>query len=407
MKLNKSDPTIYQRARISVWQCRYKLADKKWRRATTGETDQTAAIRAALRIYYEGEVKRDAKLPIDSKRFGPVAQAVVQQMEGLLAEGGGKSVYHSYIYATNKYLIPFFGRHDVGNITPALLRRFEVWRREAMGREPKASTISTHNSALNKIFDYAEQHGWVTPAVRPALQNKGKKSEARPAFTLAEYRTLCAKLPHWVRKARTEKSRQMRELLRDYVLILANTGIRHGTEAQNLKWRHIDWHKKGDERYLRLTVTGKTGTHTAIARHATEDYLRRIQLRFADLAGMTFDELLAARVDEYVFRLASGERTNSLNQTFEALMRDTGLAVGAASERPRTLYSLRHTYATLQLMEGRSIHELARQMGTSVAMLEQHYSKITPELVAEKFAGPKRRRAAAGSDTAESAGAAD
>jgi hypothetical protein len=36
-----------------------------------------------------------------------------------------------------------------------------------------------------------------------------------------------------------------------------------------------------------------------------------------------------------------------------------------------------------------SIKELERQMRTSVAMLEQHYSKITPELVAEKFAGPK------------------
>lgn len=395
---------IYQRERSSVWQCRYKMADKKWRRTSTGEHEQTLALQAALRIYYEAEVKQASNLPLDNKRFGSVAEAVVKQMESELAQGEGKSVYHSYVFATNKYLIPFFGRHDIASITPALLRKFEAWRVAQMGREPKASTITTHNSALNKIFDYAEQHGWVTVAVRPKLQNKGKKSQARPAFTLAEYRTLCAKLPHWIRKARTDKSRQMRELLRDYVLVLANTGIRHGTEAMNLKWRHIDWHLKGDERYLRLTVTGKTGTHTAIARHATEDYLRRIQLRFADLAGMTFDQLLAARVDEYVFRLASGERTNNLNQTFEVLMRDTGLAVGAASEKPRTLYSLRHTYATLQLMDGRSIHELARQMGTSVAMLEQHYSKITPELVAEKFAGPKRRRGpAVASDSAEAA----
>ena len=53
------------------------------------------------------------------------------------------------------------------------------------------------------------------------------------------------------------------------------------------------------------------------------------------------------------------------------------------------VFSLRHTYATLQLMDGRGIHELARQMGTSVAMIEQHYSKITPELMAHEFA---RRR---------------
>jgi hypothetical protein len=37
--------------------------------------------------------------------------------------------------------------------------------------------------------------------------------------------------------------------------------------------------------------------------------------------------------------------------------------------------------------------ELARQMGTSVAMLEQHYSKITPELLAYEFANRARRDA--------------
>lgn len=53
----------------------------------------------------------------------------------------------------------------------------------------------------------------------------------------------------------------MRDLLNNYVHILINTGIRHGTEAENLKWRHIDWYKNTttDMRYLRFTVDGKTG----------------------------------------------------------------------------------------------------------------------------------------------------
>jgi integrase len=381
---------LYKRERSGVWQCRYKLEDKRWRRKSTGETDSVKAGKAALRIYYEGEVKRENKLPINNKRFGGIADAVVKQLEGELAGGGGKSVYHSYIFAINKYLKPFFGKHDIASITPVLLQKFDVWRTQEMGRVPKASTLTTHNSALNKVFDYAEMRGWLTPAVRPRLTNRGKKSEARPAFTLKEYKSLVGKLPHWIRKARTEKSRQMRELLRDYVLVLANTGIRHGTEAMNLKWRHIDWHRKGNDRFLRLTVSGKTGTRSAIARHDTETYLRRIQLRFPAIADKSFDALIDAKVDQYVFRLESGQRTNSLNQTFEVLMQDTGLAVGATSEKNRTLYSLRHTYATLALMDGISIHELAKQMGTSVAMLEKHYSKITPELVAEKFAGKRK-----------------
>ena len=30
-----------------------------------------------------------------------------------------------------------------------------------------------------------------------------------------------------------------REVLRNYVLFLANTGMRHGTEALNLKWKPL------------------------------------------------------------------------------------------------------------------------------------------------------------------------
>ncbi len=42
----------------------------------------------------------------------------------------------------------------------------------------------------------------------------------------------------WV-KHKLPRVRTDRELLRDYVLIMANTGLRNG-EARNLKWRDIE-----------------------------------------------------------------------------------------------------------------------------------------------------------------------
>jgi len=55
--------------------------------------------------------------------------------------------------------------------------------------------------------------------------------------------------------------------------------------------------------------------------------------------------------------------------------------------RKRTLYSLRHTYATLALLNGEvDIHTLARQMGNSAAMIERHYSKLTATMAAERLA---------------------
>jgi len=51
----------------------------------------------------------------------------------------------------------------------------------------------------------------------------------------------------------------------------------------------------------------------------------------------------------------------------------------------RTLYSLRHTYATLPIIAGIDTHKLAKNMGTSIAMLERHYSHLTPTLAAEEL----------------------
>ena len=58
-----------------------------------------------------------------------------------------------------------------------------------------------------------------------------------------------------------------------------------------------------------------------------------------------------------------------------------------AEGQARTLYSLRHTYATLELIENRiDLHTLAKQMGNSAAMIERHYSKLTATMAADRLA---------------------
>ena len=53
----------------------------------------------------------------------------------------------------------------------------------------------------------------------------------------------------------------------------------------------------------------------------------------------------------------------------------------------RTLYSLRHTYATLEMLRGEvDIHTLSKQMDNSAAMIERHYSKLTATMAAGRLA---------------------
>jgi integrase len=42
--------------------------------------------------------------------------------------------------------------------------------------------------------------------------------------------------------------------------------------------------------------------------------------------------------------------------------------------RPRTEYSLRHTYICLRLMEGADIYQIAKNCRTSVEMIEEYYA---------------------------------
>jgi integrase len=67
-------------------------------------------------------------------------------------------------------------------------------------------------------------------------------------------------------------------------------------------------------------------------------------------------------------------------------MRDCGLEKNNEGQT-RTLYSLRHTYATLELLEnGTNIHTLAKQVGNSASMIEKYYSKLTATMAAMKLA---------------------
>jgi integrase len=414
--------TIYQRDRSARWQARIKLKSGEWYRISTGARDEADAREAALKFYHTADYKEQNKLPQSTRKFAAVAQYAISRMQDELDEESGKVVYKHYIAVLKNYLIPFFGKLDIANIGVNDLKDFNEWRDKAIANQQwesavraaktkatnteqlkaakaikkkpfkaSQSTINTHNSALNRVFDEALLRGWITSSIKPVLLNKGVKAESRGAFPPEEYKDIYTKLRAWSKSGRTEDTKELRQVLREYVLILANTGIRHGTEAANLKWKHIAWYQDKGERYLTLNVDGKRGKRELVARDSTTDYLdrlRKLNPRLSKYA--TLDDLIAAKKDEFVLVGSSGKEilTNSLAASFRQFLNETKLLMGA-DDKPRSLYSLRHTYATFALADGRNIHKLAVQMGTSVGMLEKYYSKVSARLNAKEHAGRK------------------
>jgi integrase len=381
--------TLTKRNHSSAWQMRYKIGTR-WLRESTKEKELKEAQQVAEEIYLRAKFRQSENLPIVSKRFDAVARLARDKMKAQLANDEGKKVYKDYVRVIDNYLIDFFGSYNITSISYELLHKYAIWRDEKIGNKAKASTISTHNSALNKIFDEAMLHNYMNKAQIPQLVNKGAKGERRSDFTLSEYKYLIEFMRTWVTEAegKRKKSVEMRELLRDYVLILANTGMRHGTESYGLKWKHVSWHLVNKEKLLVLSVDGKTKQRELIARRNCVAYFKRIHDRSEDIRHLTFDELLANGVDKYVFRLSDGTQSKSLGQTFEILMRDSGLLVDRRTDTNRSLYSLRHTYATFALLyEGIDLFTLEKQMGTSAEMIRKHYAHITARMYADKLGG--------------------
>jgi integrase len=221
-------------------------------------------------LYDRARFREEEGLPQKSVRFGTLANDCIRQLKVEIERGIRPNTNMDYIRAMNNYLIPFFGKLMLTNITAQKVAEYESWRNQKMGKVPISSTLANHSSAFNRVIDFAIEQGYISDKVIiPKLSRKGKKGSPRPAFTQEELKHLLEYMPKWCLLAERKNHTEMRELLRDYVELLLTTGMRSGRESMNMLWKHIEWYtdSKTDVRYLRIWVSGKTGGRWLIAKH--------------------------------------------------------------------------------------------------------------------------------------------
>jgi integrase len=361
--LQDGNVAIYQRGKN--YHARLKI-NKSWIKKSCKTRDLNEAEKYAVDKYLELRYRSEHNLPIESKKFQDVAHLAIRNLQTQLDSGEGKVVYSHYIGCLRRYFIPFFKNKNIDLIGYKELKEFDTYRTKVMGRVPAASTIKTHTSALNYVFEVAIQHQWILKSQIPHLKNQGQQPNRRPHFTKEEYRKLTRNMTEWCKTGHKKITRDTRELLRDYVLILANTGMRCGDESLDLKWNQIEFFTQHGEEYLRFYVDGKTGKRELIAHHNIRTYLERIKNRFENLKDLSLKE--CTTVDEYVFRIPDGRIPTNLLRSFVHLLKYCDLLYDKYGDR-RSLYSIRHTYATKQLNRGVNIHLLAKQMGTLLVAL--------------------------------------
>lgn len=239
--------------------------------------------------------------------------------------------------------------------------------------EVSDATIRTEMSIFRSVMAYAA----TKKLINESQIFKGKLPLAkvrREAFTPEEYRHLHTFARGWVKKAKTTSSKWARTMAYNFILIMCNTGMRP-PEAKNLCWRDIAVRQDDEGRQVVIMrVRGKDKFRELVAAGNVAEYLERIR-----------DESYATGLDDAVFTTDKGKPASSLYASLiEGLLEKSGLRI-SASGKPRSTYCFRHTYATFRLTEGVDVYFLAKQMGTSVKMIEDHYGHITPVKNAERI----------------------
>jgi integrase len=248
------------------------------------------------------------------------------------------------------------------------------WRRQQSryGKPTSENTLHSEAGEILRFLRWCKDMKYLREV--PTFQKPIRKDVRRPHFTRTDWNKLIRKARHWINSTEHPSITRDRTLLWNYTLILANTGIRVG-EARTLCWKDIRIEPNGQETEPTIVffVSGKTGGREVVARNAKVlEYLQRIKELYAEPTP-----------DDFVFAHRDGKPIKSFRKGFTSLIDTAGVGVDSKGDR-RTIYSLRHTYATFRLEEGVSVYTLARNMGTSVAMIERFYGQTrTPDQATE------------------------
>lgn len=353
-------------------------------------TNEYEAYKFAEDLYNESLGKLHAGLNVNAKRISVGISEFIKHHEG--TDLPSTSLNHTITLANR--LLPSLRSKTFDQIDTQLVSEMlETISQTSRKGQLSPNTLKRTQSHLKVIMHWWVEHGYLDQL--PVFPKTKTHKNRRPHFDKRDWNKLTRFMREFI-KINHAPVRRDRTLLVNYVLILANTGIRVG-EARNLKWRDIrpvENPNNSDKPSVALVVNGKTGMREAVARTGdVRTYFQRIlDLRRSDLTNPKSDifEQKDVPLDSYIFCGSNGKPIGSFKKSFNSLIDNAGVAVDSHGAR-RTIYSLRHTYATFRLQEGVNQYALARNMGTSVAMLEDFYGHTTNVGMVDELTKSRRR----------------
>lgn len=369
---------LYKRPGLKrpAWQARLRVPGASgYKIVSTRHHSLREAQRFALELYEELYLHVREGGSIHSKTFREVFDEWVLFLHEMRCTQHGGS-WEATTDRVRAYALRYFGDRKIETLGAGDFSDFLKWRRSNYSRKaPTAGTLGRERTCLMPLMKFALERGYIRQL--PKIERPRSKFERRPTFTFDEWKAI-EKLSHdWVEVGRQTAVGRNRYVAQHYFFILANTGMRVG-EARGMKWRDLRTIETHDGSRMIAEVSGKTGIREVVFQPGSEKFVENLfDLRREEIGDHPPD-------DGFVFAHKSGEAIRSFKTAFNSLVRFCDIPFERHGRR-RTVYSLRHYYATERLANETNPFLLAKQMGTSVDMLERYYGQTINSQVAAQI----------------------
>lgn len=275
-------------------------------------------------IFYQGWKMNNYK-DHTLKDFYQTAMRVINQN---VSSGTAKD----RIRRIERHVIPTLGNTKIRELTPLILEQWQYNLFKTRGADQTRRCKALLKNILNRAIVYQIID---TNPITATVTIREPKINYREVYTKEEIKTILNNAKGW---------------LRLFILTMVSLGLRSG-EATALKFTDINWRDRTIkiQRAIRHNQISKTKTGTT---------------RVVDIPSNLFTELVEYQKDrplqEYLFVTPNGtyykDSSHIVRRHFKPLLERLGIEY-------KSLYSLRHTYATISLQGGQTIDYIADQLG--------------------------------------------
>ena len=384
-------------------------------RRSTGTADADEAMRIAREAYDDLRIRQKSGLEIIEITFDKFFIDWIERRKRLNTEQRyqwKKNTYH-------RYLREYFGSKVLSKIDKRFVDgywdyRLNYWNDEKnkkriaandrrigakskssfnIAKSPAFGSLKMEASLINEILRGANDDGYLIRQIKISAQDavaKHKRGDNwRQTFNRDEMRVLRTNLFNYAENRGKWKGNRVhslhlfqRKMLHTYVQVAISTGMRVG-EIYQMRWKDVktELNDKGEQIIVIEVRRDTSKTYRERQAVAYNDHTTKV---INDYKELCIDSGYSVDGEDLVFfSIIKGERRIvDLSVSFKTFLmkceyqnREGGLRY-AHDGSARTLYSLRHYYATDRLTEGKmDVGQLAYLMGTGVNQIRNHYGR--------------------------------